>query len=54
MYKNYENKNVYTKIKLTSNIYNLQYLSTCIVFTYIYIIKIFIYIFIYTHIYIDR
>ena len=24
MYKNYEIKNVYTKIKLTSNIYNLQ------------------------------
>ena len=32
MYKNYEILNVYTKIKLTSAIYNLQHLSACIVF----------------------
>ena len=25
-------QNAYTKIKLTSAVYNLQYLSTCIVF----------------------
>ena len=32
MYKNYEIINVYKKVKLTSTIYNLQYLSAYIVF----------------------